>query len=247
MIPKTIHYCWFGRNPKPKLAEKCIESWKKYCPDYELIEWNEDNFDISTAPLYVRQAYEAKKWAFVTDYVRLWAMTTFGGIYMDTDVEVLKPLDPILAHEAVSGFEAEKYITTSLMACQKEFPLFLEFLSYYDTVFFLKGDGTIDQTTNVTTITNICKEKGFVPNNQFQIIEGFALYPSDYFCPRSYQTGKLRKTENTMTIHWFAASWHTKAEKRAHAIHCYLRPLINAVKRIVGEERFRKIRKAVWR
>ena len=95
MIPKIIHYCWFGRNPKPKLALKCIKSWKKYCPDYEIIEWNEDSFDIESAPLYVRQAYEAKKWAFVTDYVRLYAMTKFGGIYMDTDVEVIKPLDCI--------------------------------------------------------------------------------------------------------------------------------------------------------
>ena len=108
MIPKTIHYVWFGRNPKPDLAVKCINSWKKYCPDYEIIEWNEDNFNLDEAPLYVRQAYEAKKWAFVSDYVRLWAMTEFGGIYMDTDVEVLKPLDRFLQNEAFSGFEDDE-------------------------------------------------------------------------------------------------------------------------------------------
>ena len=93
-VPKIIHYCWFGGNPKPKLAEKCIKSWKKFCPDYQIIEWNEENFDVSAAPEYVCQAYAAKRWAFVTDYVRLKAMTEMGGIYMDTDVELVKPLTP---------------------------------------------------------------------------------------------------------------------------------------------------------
>ena len=96
MIPKKIHYCWFGRNPKPKLAQKCMQSWHKYCNDYEIVEWNEDSFDLEAAPLYVKQAYEAKKWAFVTDYVRLYALYYHGGIYMDTDVEVLKSFDPFL-------------------------------------------------------------------------------------------------------------------------------------------------------
>ena len=104
-IPKIIHYCWFGGGPKPKLAQKCIASWKKYCPDFEILEWNEGNFDVSTAPLYVRQAYEAGRWAFVTDYVRLKALTELGGVYMDTDVEVVKPLEPFLQQEAFAGFE----------------------------------------------------------------------------------------------------------------------------------------------
>lgn len=106
-VPKIIHYCWFGGNPKPKLAEKCIKSWKKFCPDYQIIEWNEENFDVSAAPEYVRQAYAAKRWAFVTDYVRLKAMTEMGGIYMDTDVELVKPLTPFLAHDAFAGFETD--------------------------------------------------------------------------------------------------------------------------------------------
>ena len=110
MIPKIIHYCWFGRNPKPKLAEKCIKSWKKYCPEYEIIEWNEDNYDLSSAPLYVRQAYEAKRWAFVTDYIRLQVIYENGGIYLDTDVELRKSLDPLLVHQAYFGFEDEKNI-----------------------------------------------------------------------------------------------------------------------------------------
>lgn len=256
MIPKIIHYCWFGRNPKPKLAKKCIKSWKKYCPDYEIIEWNEDNFDISSAPLYVRQAYEAKMWAFVTDYVRLWAMTQFGGIYMDSDVQVIKPLDSFLCHKAFSGFENDKNIPTGIMACEKGFPLFLEFLRYYDTAKFLNDKGKPIKTTNVEIMTSICLKYGLVQNNQFQVIQGFALYPKDYFCPISYATNEMKKTRNTTTIHWFAASWHTESQRKAYKrrvakgkrerirlkmanIELRAKAILKA---IVGEKRYRMIK-----
>ena len=124
MIPKKIHYCWFGGNPLPPLAKKCIASWKKYCPDYEIKEWNETNFDVN-ALAYTREAFEARKWAFITDVVRLQALVTEGGIYMDTDVEVLKPLDSLLQYEAVSGFESETQIPTGLMACRDSQPYFM--------------------------------------------------------------------------------------------------------------------------
>lgn len=215
MIPKTIHYCWFGGNPLPKLAKKCIKSWKKYCPDYEIIEWNEDNFDISSAPLYVRQAYEAKKWAFVTDYVRLYAMTTFGGIYMDTDVEVVASLDPFLSHQAFSGFESNGFIPTGLMACEMGFSLFLEFLQYYDTAKFIKDDGTLDMTTNVIIMTDICLQHGLIPNGQFQEVAGFALYPPEVFCPMDNGSGKLNMTDQSVAIHWFNGSWLTKEDEDA--------------------------------
>lgn len=216
MIPKKIHYCWFGRNLKPKLAEKCINSWKKYCSDYEIIEWNEDNFDLGSAPLYVRQAYEAKKWAFVTDYVRLWAMTKYGGIYMDTDVEVIRPLEPFLKYRAFSGFEDEKNIPTGIMACEKDFPLFVEFLRYYDDASFLNPDGSMNCTTNVVVMTEICLRHGLKQNNEYQVIDGFVLYPKDVFCPISYASNKLEKTRNTVTIHWFAGSWKSAEEKKRH-------------------------------
>jgi mannosyltransferase OCH1-like enzyme len=212
MIPKTIHYCWFGGNELPPLAKKCIKSWKKYCKGYKIIKWDESNFDISSAPLYVRQAYDAKKWAFVSDYVRLWAMVNYGGIYMDTDVEVVKPLDNFLNQKAFSGFEDEKNIPTGIMACEKNFSLFVRFLHYYDDALFYDDFGNITYVTNVTIITNACIELGLVQNNQKQAIEGFTLYPNDYFCPKSYTDGIVYKTNNTVTIHHFNSSWHSKEE-----------------------------------
>lgn len=206
MIPKKIHYCWFGRGEKPKLALKCIESWKKYCPDYEIIEWNEDNFDINCCA-YVKEAYENRKFAFVTDYVRLYAMYTQGGIYMDTDVEVTKNLDEFLVHQGFSGFESEKQIPTGIMAGEKGFPLFKDLLSYYKGRHFVEADGNMDTTTNVTTITSMLTPKGFVPNGKFQVVDGLALYPRDYFCPLDDSTGVMHKSKNTATIHWFNKSW----------------------------------------
>ena len=214
-IPKIIHYCWFGGKPKPALAEKCIASWKKYCPDYEILEWNEDNFDLSSAPTYVHQAYEAGRWAFVTDYVRLVALVKMGGVYMDTDVEVVKPLDPYLKHKAFAGFEAINRVQTGLMACEAGFPLFLDFLAHYDTASFVKEDGSLDITTNVEVLTNLCLERGLVCNDQFQTVEGLAIYPREVFCPVDYDTEKLNRTRKTVTIHWFSGSWHTEEELEA--------------------------------
>lgn len=214
MIPKIIHYCWFGRNPLPPLALKCIASWKKYCPDYEIKEWNEDNFDLSINA-YVREAYEARKWAFITDYVRLYALVNEGGIYMDTDVEVLKPLDDLLCYDAVSGFESQTQIQTGLMACRDRQPLFEELMHEYDHIHFKRPDGTLDTTTNVTRITNTCLKYGFVPNNTLQTVNGFTLLPKDYLCPKDCITKKLDITANTLTIHHFDGSWVSPEQRYA--------------------------------
>lgn len=211
-IPKVIHYCWFGGNPKPKLAEKCIKSWKKYCPDWEILEWNEGNFDLRDVPLYVRQAMDAGRWAFVTDYVRLRGLLEMGGIYMDTDVEVVKSLDPYLEHEAFAGFESLDRIQTGLLACRKDFPLFRDFMAYYDTASFYRADGSQDVTTNVEILTALCRERGFAAGDKFQVVDGLAIYPREYFCPVDYETEKLHRTRRTVTIHWFASSWHTEEE-----------------------------------
>lgn len=214
-IPKIIHYCWFGGKPKPELAQKCIKSWKKFCPDYEILEWNEENFDVAIAPKYVQQAYTMKRWAFVSDYVRLKALVEMGGVYMDTDVEVIKPLDPYLKHEAFAGFENESSIQTGLLACEKEFALFQSFLEYYSTAEFIREDGTVDTTTNVYILSEICKKHGFVPNGNHQQVQGLTIYPKDVFCPVEYDTMKLKKTRRTVTIHWFSGSWHTEEELEA--------------------------------
>ena len=206
MIPKIIHYCWFGRKPLPNTAVKCIESWKKFLPEYEIKVWNEDTFDVRSCD-YVREAYEAKKWAFVTDYVRLYVLVSCGGVYMDTDVEVKKSLDPFLDYRAFSGFQTDTEIPTGIMACEKGFPLFDELLHNYDGRRFKLEDGTFDMHTNVEAITEACLERGLVLNNTFQVIDGFALFPKQVFCAKDYKTRELEITEDTVTIHHFAGSW----------------------------------------
>jgi len=212
MIPRIIHFCWFGQGILPKKNKKCIDSWKKYCADYEFIEWNENNFDTKQN-LYVEQAYFAKKYAFVADYVRLYALCFTGGIYMDTDVELLKPLDDYLSNQAFSGFEQPNAIPTGIMACEKGFPLFLEFLNYYDDKKFIKDDGSYDNTTNVKIITEIMCRYGLKLNGKHQIIKGFAIYPKEIFCPFDNGTGLLKRTVDTVTIHWFAKSWCSRNER----------------------------------
>lgn len=213
MIPKTIHYCWFGRNPLPPLAKKCIASWKKYCPDYEIIEWNEDNFDINSNQ-YIKEAYESKKWAFVTDYVRLYVLEKYGGVYMDTDVEVVKPIDEFLRHSAFSGFEDPKRVPTGIMASEKSHPIIQGLLSYYSDKHFIGESGEPDTTTNVQIITNMLLEKGLVLNGELQDVEDFVLYPSDYFCPKDYSTGMIKTTSRTYTIHHFNGSWHSESQAK---------------------------------
>lgn len=213
MIPKIIHYCWFGRGQMPALAIKCIESWKKYLPQYEIKEWNEDNFDLDMYP-YVREAYDNRKFAFVTDVVRLYALYKEGGIYMDTDVEVLKSLDPYLHHAAFSGFEDDVHIPTGIMASEKGGKWVKENLVYYDNRHFIKEDGTMDLTTNVITLTNYMLLLGLKQDNSYQDFPGLiTLYPKDYFCPKSYDDGKIYLTDRTVTIHHFAGSWVPKEGK----------------------------------
>ena len=224
-IPKKIHYCWFGGNPLPELAKKCIESWKKYCPDYEIIEWNESNFNLNCCA-YVQEAYEAKKWAFVSDVARLYALVNYGGIYMDTDVEVLKPLDDLLSYEAVSGFETEDRIPTGLMACREGQPLFVELLHDYDNAHFVKENGTYDTTTNVTRITNTCLKYGLQLNNTLQTVNGFTLLPYDYLCPKNFETKVLTITKNTYVIHHFDGSWLPEDEKYGSALNAKYRKVM---------------------
>lgn len=214
IIPKTIHYCWFGKGKMPKSALACIASWKKYCPSYEIVEWNESNFDVSQFH-YSKEAYELKKFAFVTDVVRLFALYFYGGIYMDTDVEVIKPLDDFLVNRAFSGFESTCLIPTGIMGAEKGNMWIWEQLCFYVDHHFLRDDGTMDLTTNVHYITDLSTEKhGFVPDGKMQELKfGMKLYPKDYFCPKDYKTGQISITENTHTIHHFNSSWLPRSKK----------------------------------
>lgn len=210
MIPKKIHYCWFGKGKMSPLAKQCIKSWKKYLPDYEIKEWNEDNFDLDLYP-YTREAYDNKKYAFVTDVVRLYALYHEGGIYMDTDVEVIKSLDKFLGHKAFSGFEDDVNIPTGIMASEKGGKWAKENLEYYTNKHFLQDDGTLDLTTNVTTLTNYMLPLGLKQNNTYQDFPDLiTFYPKDYFCPKSHVTRKINLTSNTHTIHHFDGSWMKK-------------------------------------
>ena len=215
MIPKVIHYCWFGRGQMPELALKCIESWHKYLPGYTLKLWNEDSFDINTVP-YVKEAYEARKFAFVTDYIRLYALYHEGGIYMDTDVEVLKPLDDLLDLPAFSGYESNKFsnFPTGLMASAAGGVWVKEQLDYYTDRHFLLPDGSLDMTTNTVTISRIMKENGFELTGEYQVYKNdMHCFPSDYFCPMT-STRVLKLTKNSYCIHHFAGSWHTPTLKQ---------------------------------
>lgn len=207
MIPKIVHYCWFGTKELPEDAKKCIASWRRYLPDYKFKEWNQSNFDLDLYP-YAREAFDSRKFAFVTDVVRLYALYHEGGIYMDTDVEVLKRYDPFLHHTAFSGFETDVSFPTGTMAAEKGSLWAKELLDQYDGKHFIKEDGSMDLTTNTHTITQYMLTKGLKLNNKFQEFPGLiSAYPAEYFCPKDHTTGLIHITEKTVCIHHFAGSW----------------------------------------
>ena len=254
MIPKIIHYCWFGRSPKPKLTKNCIKSWRKYCPDYQIVEWNEQNYDLSTAPLYVRQAYEAKKWAFVTDYVRLQVVYEHGGIYLDTDVELVKAMDELLNEHAFFSFEYGEYIATGLgFGAEKNAPILWELMQDYEGVPFVLPDGSFDLTPCPVRNSRPFIQKGLVMNNSKQRVNGCLILPSEYMCPYDGRAKELTQTENTISIHWYGGSWVPKEQRlskeeyqriaqRREKFHAILHTPNRLAMRILGEERYQKIK-----
>ena len=213
-IPKIIHYCWFGRGPLPEDYKRYIESWRKFCPDYEIKEWNEDNFDVECNE-YVKEAYQARKFAFVSDYARVCALYDEGGIYLDTDVELLKNLDDLLDNTAFAGFESNDLISTGFLATEKGGEWVGEIKKLYNGLKFVKEDGTYDITTNVERISAMTKEKyGLIPQNSYQELGVVKIFPNDYFSPKDWYTGVINKTENSYALHHFAASWHSDKEKK---------------------------------
>lgn len=229
-IPKVIHYCWFGKGQMPALAQKCLKSWKKYCPDYQIICWNEENFDISQNR-YAQEAYDAGKWAFVSDYARLKVLYDQGGIYMDTDVELLKPLDALLEGTGYMGFEDGGIVSTGLgFGCEKGNALVGALLADYDDISFVLPDGSYDMTPCPNRNTATMERLGMDLKLQDQTFMGIRMLPVEYLSPMGYYTGKMKITKNTYSIHHFCASWTSATSKRT-----------TFVKRIVGVKLYNKL------
>lgn len=208
MIPKIIHYCWFGGNEKPELAKKCIASWKNNCPEYEIREWNEGNVSLESCPQYVRDAYTAKKYAYVTDFVRLKVLCDHGGFYMDTDVELLRSLDPFLADQGVIGFENDEFVNSGqMLAAEAGHPILAEMMARYEGIEFWKADGSMYLLGCPHVNTDALVNHGLVRNGQEQTVAGFHVYPADWFNPLDSATGELNKTANTVSVHWYSMSW----------------------------------------
>lgn len=225
MIPKKIHYCWFGGKEKPDSVKKCINSWKHFCPDYEIIEWNESNFDIHCMP-FVEQAYEAKKFAFVSDVARLMIVYEHGGLYFDTDVEVIKSFDNMLDNKAFLGFENNEYVASGLgFGSEAGVEFFKDHIDAYEDKSFVNEDGSYNLIGCPHVATELLVEKGLIQNGQEQIVDGVHIYPVDYFNPFDSITGKLTKTNNTYSIHWYDASWLNQSAARKKLSRLYHRAL----------------------
>lgn len=214
MIPKVIHYCWFGHHPLPPLAKECILSWKKFLPGYEVKEWNEDNFDVN-AIKYTSEAYEAGKFAFVSDYARFWILYHHGGLYFDTDVKLVKPIDDIIVKGGFMGCESDSLsgATTVMvnpglgLGCEKGDPVYEALLKHYATLSFYHSDGSLNLCTIVDYTTEVLASMGMRQQTGIQEVGSITIYPSDYFNPIHFITKRLHITENTRSIHYGAASW----------------------------------------
>lgn len=234
MKSKVIHFCWFGRDEKPQIIKRCMESWHKICPDYEIKEWNEDNFDINICT-YVKQAYEAKKYAFVSDYARFYILNKFGGVYLDTDVELIKDITPLLV-ENFTGFESTNSVATGLiMSCAPDDELCKAMLDEYNADSFIKEDGSMNLRTVCERVTDWLVERGLQLNGETQQVAGYAIYAPEYFNPTDMRTGKITITGNTYSIHRYAASWCSKSERIRGKIY-------KALARVFGVKFAEKVR-----
>ena len=234
MIPKVIHYCWFGRNPLPASAQKCIESWRKFLPGYEVKEWNEDNFDVNIIP-YTQQAYEAKKYAFVSDYARFWILYHHGGLYFDTDVEVIKTFDDIMARGAFMGLEIDGTIKGTKIAinpglglgAEAGLPVYQEILNRFAKMEYYGTDGKRSSYTMIPMVTELFVKNGLRDNGQVQSICNVTIYPQRFFNPYNGITGKLSMTPDTHSIHWYSATWMDPKSKWITKVKKIIRKIVN--------------------
>ncbi|MDR3313077.1 MAG: glycosyl transferase [Oscillospiraceae bacterium] len=201
MIPKIIHYCWFGGKPKPKLVQRCMASWATYAPGFALREWNERNFDVNALP-FTRDAALAGNYAFVSDVARAKALYVQGGVYLDTDTELLRPLDALLGEKLFAGFEAGGFIGTALLGSEPGHPIWAAYLAQYENEQFAAYKGT-----NVQLLTTLLEARGLARADSHQQLPDVRIYPSDWFSPYDYRSAKLHLSENSMAIHHFSGSW----------------------------------------
>jgi len=233
-IPKIIHYCWFGGNPKSELILSCLESWKRFFPEYEIREWNESNYDVNKCA-FVKEAYERGRWAFVSDYVRFDVLEQFGGIYFDTDVEVLREFpEELTGFEAFTGVESGMYVSPGLvLAARPHFPIVREMLELYEKTHFI-ADGQEHPVTVNLRFTGLLEDKGYVRNGQYQEIEGLRVYPAEVFAGFDTEVMEPDITENTLCMHHYASSWKSGG-------YFFKRSVQKILKKVFGVEGYRKM------
>lgn len=236
MIPKVIHYCWFGRGQKNELIQRCIASWRKYLPDYKIVEWNEDTFDIAST-LWTKQAYEAKKWAFVSDYVRLYALYTQGGLYFDTDVEVLKPFDRFLDNELLLGFESNDMPTTAVIGSQAGNHLIHDLIGSYSNKPFIRPDGDYEALPNPYIMMPYLKKMGICFNGKEQLGTEYHIYPAIVFSPNNLTRIWNHPSPKSYTIHHFDQSWTSSKKKVGSLWGRTRRWLLGVMRNTLGTER----------
>ncbi len=239
MIPKKIHYIWLGGNKKSKLIEKCIASWKKYCPDYEIIEWNESNFDINCCD-YVKEAYENQKWAFASDYIRHKILYEQGGIYLDTDVEFIKSLPDYFLEDSFLALENKDSIATGLIMATYPSDEYCKYMINQYENDHLVINGEINMQTVCSRTTDYFDRLGFNHKDENQKLGIYNIYASEYFCPKDYKTKELFLTDNSYTIHHYNASWVPTKDKLKLKIQCLLgdkatQKIVNLKKKIKGK------------
>lgn len=234
MIPKIIHYCWFGNNPLPESALRCIESWKKHLPDYEIKEWNESNFDVNINQ-YTKEAYECKKYAFVSDYARFYVLYKYGGLYFDTDVEVIRDMTDIISMGSFMGFEMVRNhlggVNAGLgMGAVIHHDFIKNILEKYDKLHFIQDDGTPYPKTIVHYTTELLDEYGLIHQNKVQKVAGFTILSTEYLCPLPFGEKKLCTTSKTCSIHWYDSSWKNESKIKKAILNI---PLVKPFYRLI--------------
>lgn len=234
-IPHIIHYIWFGGGQKTELIERCIQSWREKLPGWEIKEWNENNFDIESCT-YMKQAYEKKKYAFASDYARFAILYEYGGVYLDTDVELLKSFpEEMLEDSGFAGVESNLKINSGLVfACEPRNELVKKILEFYQGEQFVLEDGTQNTVTVVDHVTKIFEENGFVIDGKEQLIKGVRIYPCEYFCAYDFVTREFSITDNTICIHHYAATWASPKDK-------IMRKIKDRIKKVVGTKRYKRL------